>query len=312
VVCAKSRMVQESDKKKMKGIILAGGLGTRLYPLTYSVSKQLLPVYDKPVIYYPLSTLMLAGITDILIISTPRDLPMIKALFADGKRFGLSIHYKEQAEPRGISEAFIIGEEFIGNEPVCLILGDNLFHGHDLTPILQKHSRLKKGAVIYGYHVNDPSRYGIVELDKNGIPTAIVEKPKNPKSNWAITGLYMYDSSVVQIAKGLKPSVRGELEITDINNQYLEKGLLSVEFLGRGYAWLDTGTHDALISAAQFVQAIEQRQGLKIGCVEEIAYKMGFINKIEFTELADSYPNSEYGRYLRNLTSDSAIPVNQK
>lgn len=288
----------------MKGIILAGGLGTRLYPLTCSLSKQLLPVYDKPVIYYPLSTLMLAGIRDILIISTPRDLPMIQALLGNGKDLGLSIQYKEQREPKGISEAFIIGEDFIGNDSVCLILGDNVFYGHTLSNVLQKYAKKEKGAVIFAYHVHDPQRYGIVEFDKNGKPSRIVEKPKSPKSNWAITGLYIYDSQAVKIAKGLKPSARGELEITDLNNQYLENRELEVEFLGRGYAWLDTGTHDALISASQFVQTIEKRQGQKIACIEEIAYRMGFITKVMFSELADRYAASDYGAYLRQIANE--------
>ncbi|OFZ80289.1 MAG: glucose-1-phosphate thymidylyltransferase [Bdellovibrionales bacterium RIFOXYD1_FULL_53_11] len=285
----------------MKGIILAGGLGTRLYPLTHSISKQLLPVYDKPVIYYPLSTLMLAGIRDILVISTPRDLPMIESLLGDGGRFGLRISYRKQDAPRGISEAFIIGEDFIGGDSVCLILGDNFFYGHDLTGLLKRHGDLKKGAVVCAYHVNDPSQYGIVEVDARRRPVRIVEKPKATKSSWAVTGLYFYDNKVVGIAKSLKPSARGELEITEVNNRYLTAGELSVEYLGRGFSWLDTGSPEALITAAQFVQTIEKRQGLKIACIEEIAFKMDYINEGQFGQLAEKYGNSDYGRYLRHV-----------
>ncbi|MFH0800437.1 MAG: glucose-1-phosphate thymidylyltransferase RfbA [Pseudomonadota bacterium] len=292
----------------MKGIILAGGLGTRLYPLTQSVSKQLLPVYDKPVIYYPLSTLMLAGIRDILVISTPGDIAPIQGLLRDGSELGLSFTYAIQAMPRGIAEAFVIGEKFIGGDSVCLILGDNLFYGHDLPQILQKHNGLNRGAVVFAYHVEDPTRYGVIEIDQKGKPLKLVEKPKDPRSNWAVTGLYFYDNSVVEIAKGLKPSARGELEITDINNRYLERGELSVEFLGRGYTWLDAGTFDSLITAGQFVQMIEQRQGLMISCVEEIAYCMKFIDRAQLEKLAERSRNSGHGEYLRNVLIDKARP----
>lgn len=287
----------------MKGIILAGGLGTRLYPLTHSISKQLLPVYNKPVIYYPLATLLLAGIRDILIISTPRDLSMIEGLLKDGSCFGISLRYAVQAEPRGIADAFLVGEKFIAGDPVCLILGDNLFYGHDMTPILKRHAALKNGAVVFTYHVEDPSRYGVVEVDSNGRPTRLVEKPKKPRSSWAVTGLYFYDSKVVEFAKELVPSARGELEITDINNRYLNSGELAVEFLGRGFTWLDTGTFDSLITASQFVQMIEQRQGLKIACVEEISYRMGFIDRAQLEKLANGC-NNIYGKYLMDILNE--------
>ena len=285
----------------MKGIILAGGSGTRLYPLTQYMSKQLLPVYNKPVIYYPLSILMLAGIREILIISTPRDTPLIENLLGDGKQFGLSIKYAVQARPAGIAQAFIIGEEFIGRSPVSLILGDNLFFGHHLVPVLTESAQLKKGARVFAYHVTDPERFGVVEIDKDFRAISLEEKPKKPRSNWAVTGLYFYDEHVVSIAKGLKPSARGELEITDVNLAYLAQQQLAVTTLGRGVAWLDTGTFDALLASSQFVQTLEQRQGLKIACLEEIALTKGFISTADMERLAESYGKSDYGQYLRQI-----------
>jgi glucose-1-phosphate thymidylyltransferase len=285
----------------MKGIVLAGGNGTRLYPSTKSVSKQLLPVYDKPTIYYPISILMLAGIKDILIISTPRDTPMIQALMGDGSELGVKFSYEVQAKPEGIAQAFLIGEKFINNQPCALILGDNLFYGHDVPQMLTEAMRKKEGATVFSYHVNDPERYGVVEFDKMGKAISIEEKPKLPKSNWAVTGLYFYDGNVCEYVKSQKPSARGELEITDLNRKYLEKGNLSVQTMGRGVAWLDTGTHESLLSSSQFVQVIEERQGLKIACLEEIAFNKKFITKAQFTKIAEEYPNSSYGTYLRNL-----------
>jgi glucose-1-phosphate thymidylyltransferase len=285
----------------VKGIVLAGGTGSRLYPSTRSVSKQLLPVYDKPTIYYPISILMLAGIRDILIISTPRDLPMIRSLMGDGAELGLKFSYEEQAKPEGIAQAFLIGEKFIQNDSVCLILGDNLFYGHDVPKQLQEACSRKKGATLFAYHVNDPERYGVVDLDASGRALSIEEKPKTPNSNWAVTGLYVYDDRVVNFAKALKPSARGEYEITDLNRKYLEQNELMVEVLGRGVAWLDTGTHESLLQSSLFVQTIEQRQGLKIACLEEIAFSQGFIDRSQFQKLAESYPNSGYGTYLKNL-----------
>jgi glucose-1-phosphate thymidylyltransferase len=285
----------------MKGIILAGGSGTRLYPLTLSVSKQLLPVYDKPTIYYPLSTLMLAGIREILIISTPRDLPRIRELLGTGEELGLKLSYEEQAKPEGIAQAFLIGGKFIGSEPVCLILGDNVFYGHDMTVMLAESAKLKDGAHVYAYQVADPEKYGVVQFDQNGKAISLEEKPKSPKSRWAVTGIYFYDSQVVSIAKQLKPSARGELEITDLNRKYLERGALTVKFMGRGVAWLDTGSADTLLSASQFVQTLQQRQGLQIACLEEIAYNQGFIGRNQLAALADRYATSGYGQYIRRV-----------
>lgn len=289
----------------MKGIILAGGAGTRLYPLTRCISKQLLPVYDKPTIYYPLSVLMLAGIRQILVISTPRDLPMIQALLGDGKQLGIELTYREQPEPKGIAQAFTIGADFVGDSPVCLILGDNVFYGHDLTDLLKESASLKSGATVFAYQVKDPERYGVVEFAKDGNAISIEEKPKQPKSNWAVTGLYFYDASVVQIAKDLKPSARGELEITDVNRAYLSQGRLRVQPMGRGIAWLDTGTYDALLSSSLFVQTLEERQGLKVACIEEIAFFMNFIDAAQFEKLADQAGKSEYGNYLRRVLREA-------
>jgi len=288
----------------MKGIILAGGSGTRLYPITRVVSKQLLPIYDKPMVYYPLSVLMLAGIREILLISTPEDLPLFKKLLGDGSQFGLSFYYKKQPRPEGLAQAFIIGKSFIGKDSVCLILGDNIFYGHNLTDILKRTVQVNRGGLIFGYLVRDPERYGVVEFDFNGKVISIEEKPKKPKSNYAVPGLYFYDNNVVEIAEKLKPSVRGELEITDVNLEYLRRGQLHVELLGRGYAWLDTGTQEALQQAASYVQAIQERQGLKISCIEEIAYRLGYINKEELADLASEMMENDYGRYLMNLITE--------
>lgn len=288
----------------MKGIILAGGSGTRLYPITIPTIKQLLPIYDKPMIYYPLATLMLAGIRDILIISTKRDLPSFIELFGDGSNIGLNFSYKVQDEPKGIAEALVIGEEFIDNDNVWLILGDNIFFGHHLQEMLENASKKTTGATVFGYNVSDPERYGVVDFDKDGKVLSIEEKPLKPKSNYAVTGLYYYDSNAAEMAKNLKPSDRGELEITSLNNEYLRQGKLNVELMGTGFAWLDTGTYDSLLDAATFVSIIEQRQGLKIACIEEIAYRLGYIDKAKLEELAQPLKKNSYGKYLLNLIKE--------
>ncbi len=285
----------------MKGIILAGGSGTRLYPLTKSISKQIMPIYDKPMIYYPLSVLMLANIKEILIISTERDLPVFKELFKDGSELGLKLEYKVQEKPNGLAEAFLIGEEFIGKDNVALILGDNIFYGSGFTGLVEEAAKLKKGAIIFGYPVKDPKAYGVVEFDENGKAVSLEEKPKEPKSNYAIPGLYFYDNTVIEKAKKVKPSARGEIEITTVNEMYLSEGKLNVKNLGRGVAWLDTGTHDALLEAANYVEAIQKRQGFYIACIEEIAYTKGWINKEQLKKLAEPMMKTEYGKYLKDL-----------
>ncbi len=285
----------------MKGIILAGGAGTRLYPITRTVSKQILPVYDKPMIYYPLSVLMLAGIREILIISTPTDMKLYEDLFGNGSQLGLKISYKVQPSPDGLAQAFILGEEFIGDSNVCLILGDNIFYGYNFRSILEESAELEDGAVVFGYYVNDPQRYGVVEFNESKEVISIEEKPKDPKSNYAVTGLYFYSNDVIEKAKSLKPSKRGELEITDLNRLYLQEKRLNVKLLGRGFAWLDTGTHDSLLQASNFIATIEQRQGLKVSCIEEIAYKKGFISREQLIELAKPLSSNQYGEYLLRL-----------
>ncbi len=288
----------------MKGIILAGGSGTRLYPITKGISKQLIPVYDKPMIYYPLSTLMLAGIKDILIISTPEYTPLFKQLLGDGSEWGISLTYKIQEKPNGLAEAFILGADFIGNDSVCLILGDNIYYGSGLSKLVQEAAQKTNGATVFGYHVNDPERFGVVDFDSNMKALSIEEKPENPKSNYAVTGLYFYDNTVVEKAKNLKPSDRGELEITDINKLYLDEGKLDVKLMGRGYAWLDTGTHDSMMEAASFIATIQKRQNLKVACLEEIAYRMGYISKEKLVELAQPMKKNDYGQYLLRLAKE--------
>lgn len=291
----------------MKGIILAGGSGTRLYPITKGVSKQLLPVYDKPMIYYPLSVLMLAGIQEVLIISTPEDLPNFEKLLGTGEELGMKLSYKEQPSPDGLAQAFIIGDEFIGDDSVCLVLGDNIFYGHNLTGMLKnarKNVEEEGKATVFGYYVSDPERYGVATFDKDGTVTSIEEKPENPASNYAVVGLYFYSNDVVQVAKNVKPSHRGELEITTVNQEYLKEGRLKVELMGRGYAWLDTGTHESLLDAGRFIETIETRQGLKVACLEEIAYNMGYINAEQVRKLADPLKKNGYGQYLLNLVRD--------
>ncbi len=288
----------------MKGIILAGGTGSRLYPATFGVSKQLIPVYDKPMVFYPLSVLMLAGIRDILIISTPVDLPLYKKLFGDGSSYGLRISYVEQPKPEGLAQAFILGEDFIGEDSVCLILGDNIFYGRDLKKLVQEAVLQKSGATVFAYHVKNPTAYGVVEIDANKKAVSIEEKPKNPKSNWAVTGLYFYDNRVVNVAKNLKPSARGELEITAVNDWYLQQGELSVQLMGRGMAWLDTGTHSDLMKASMFIEALESRQGLKIACLEAIAFKNGWLTEVDLLKRAELMKNTEYGQYLTTIPGD--------
>jgi glucose-1-phosphate thymidylyltransferase len=289
----------------MKGIILAGGAGTRLHPITEAVSKQLLPVYDKPMIYYPLSALMLAGISEVLVISTPRDLPQFRSLLGDGSRIGMRFSYREQPAPEGLAQAFIIGEDFIGSDTVCMILGDNIFYGHGFGPILREAAALRQGATVFGYEVNDPERYGVVEFDDRYRVVSIEEKPVKPRSNYAVTGLYFYDNTVVSRARSLRPSARGELEITDLNRLYLDEGLLDVKLLGRGMAWLDTGTFDSLLQASNFIATLEQRQGLSASCIEEIAYKSGYISREKLIEIARPLAKSQYGQYLLKVAKET-------
>jgi glucose-1-phosphate thymidylyltransferase len=294
----------------MKGIILAGGSGTRLYPITLSISKQIIPVYDKPMIYYPLSVLMLAGIREILIISTPEDLHLYQTLLDDGSQLGIHLSYAIQPSPDGLAQAFLIGEEFLGNDPACLILGDNIFYGHGFGRTLKEVASLKEGATVFGYYVNDPERYGVVEFDPRGKAISLEEKPREPKSKYAVTGLYFYGNDVVDKAKSLKPSARGELEITDLNRLYLEEDQLNVKIMGRGMAWLDTGTHESLLQASNFIQTIEKRQGLKISCIEEIAYKMGFIDRERLLAHAEVLGKSTYGQYLHRIANDTIYEAN--